>query len=103
MNLVNFARNHKKGESTFVENAAAVEAMIGYLKKDVLRNSRIDIELDTPLVSSGMIDSFTLVEVLLELEKITGRRIPAGRVSPPDMDTVRKMFEVAERVGTVRS
>jgi len=86
-----------------VETATAVEAMIGYLKKHVLRNSRIEIDLDTPLVSSGIIDSFSLVEVLLELERITGRRIPAGRVSPPDMDTVRKMFAVAERVGTVRS
>ncbi len=51
---------------------------------------------------SGLVDSFALVEVLLEVEKLTGRRIPAGRVSPPDMDTVREMLAVAEMVGTVR-
>ena len=83
-----------------MENSA--QAMIDYLKSQVLRNSKIEINEDTPLVSSGLVDSFALVEVLLELEKLTGRRIPAGRVTPPDMDTVRKMLAVAERVGTVR-
>ncbi len=76
--------------------------MIDYLKKQVLHNSKIEINEDTPLVSSGLVDSFALVEVLLEVEKLTGRRIPAGRVSPPDMDTVREMLAVAEMVGTVR-
>lgn len=85
-----------------MENSAAIEAMIDYLQKQVLRHSKIEINADTSLVSSGIIDSFTLVEVLLELEQITRRRIPAGRVSPPDMDTVRKMMDVAERVGTPR-
>ena len=85
-----------------MENTAAIEAMIDYLKTVVLRNPKAELKPDTPLVSSGIIDSFSLVEVLLELEKITNRRIPAGRVSPADMDTVVKMFEVAERVGHAR-
>jgi len=86
-----------------VENTAAIEAMIDYIKTVVLRNPKAEVNQDTPLVSSGIIDSFSLVEVLLELEKITNRRIPAGRVAPSDMDTVVKMFEVAERVGHARS
>jgi acyl carrier protein len=85
-----------------MENSIAAETMIDYLKTQVLRNSKIEITEDTPLVSSGLVDSFALIEVLLELEKITDRRIPAGRVSPPDMDTVRKMFATAEKVGRAR-
>lgn len=73
--------------------------MIVFLKRRLLRNPAVPLEQDTPLVSSGLVDSFGLVEVLLELERITDRRIPPGRISPEDLDTVRKMLEAAERVG----
>ena len=79
------------------------EAMIRYLKETVLRKPEISLGPDTPLVSSGMIDSFALVEALFELERITNRRIPAIKVAPADMDTVTKMFETAERVGKPRA
>jgi len=74
-------------------------AMIEYLKRDVLRNRTLDLGMDTPLVSSGLVDSFALIDVLLELEKITSRRIPASRVSPKDLDTVREMLKTANRLG----
>ena len=35
---------------------------------------------DTPLVSSGLIDSFALIEIFLELQRITGRKVPASKV-----------------------
>lgn len=80
-------------------DSAEVETMIRYLKEKVLRKPDADIAVDTPLVSSGMVDSFALVETLIELERITKVRIPAMKVAPADMDTVRKMFETAARVG----
>jgi acyl carrier protein len=73
--------------------------MIEHLTRQVRRPSAEAIGLDTPLVSSGLLDSFALVGVLVELERITGMRIPAGKVSPEDLDSVRKMFQTAERVG----
>lgn len=79
-----------------------LESMIRYVKLEVLRKPDADIGADTPLVSSGMIDSFALIETLVELERITKLRIPAAMVSPNDMDTVRKMFEVATRFGKPR-
>jgi len=85
-----------------MELSAQAEALIEYLKQQVIRNSAIRIDEDSPLVSSGLVDSFSLIDVLLELEKITGRRIPPGRVSPADMDTVRKMLTLAERIGTAK-
>ena len=78
------------------------EAMIRYVKEKVLRKPNADIGVDTPLVSSGMVDSFALLEALLELERITKLRIPALKVAPADMDTVRKMFDTAATVGKPR-
>ncbi len=76
--------------------------MIEYLKSSVLpqSSSKMELEMDTPLVTSGLVDSFALIDVLLELEKITERRIPASRVTPKDLNSVREMLLTAERLGT---
>ncbi len=69
---------------------------------ELIRKPGVTINENTPLVSSGLIDSMELVDLLLRLEDITHRRIPAGKVQPKDMDTVAKMFATAERVGKPR-
>jgi acyl carrier protein len=68
----------------------------------LIRKPGVTIEENTPLVSSGLIDSMALVDLLLKLEDLTHRRIPAGKVQPKDMDTVSKMFATSERVGKPR-
>ena len=68
----------------------------------LIRKPGIRVDENTPLVSSGLIDSMALVDLLIKLEDLTHRRIPAGRVQPKDMDTVAKMFATAERVGKPR-
>jgi acyl carrier protein len=76
--------------------------MIAYLKTEILGDPDAEIEPGTPLVSSGMVDSFSLIQVVHELEKITSLRIPASKVAPRDLDTVSQMFATAARVGMPR-
>jgi acyl carrier protein len=73
--------------------------LIEFVEGRLLERPDSPIDEDTPLFSAGLLDSFAMVEVLIELRKVTGRRIPAGRISPQDLDTVRGMLETAERVG----
>jgi acyl carrier protein len=68
----------------------------------LIRKPGLTLDENTPLVSSGLIDSMALVDLLLKLEDITHMRIPAGKVQPKDMDTVAKMFATAQRVGKLR-
>ena len=68
----------------------------------LIRKQNVAIDENTPLVSSGLIDSMELVDLLLKLEDLTHMRIPAGKVQPKDMDTVAKMFATAQRVGKPR-
>jgi acyl carrier protein len=65
----------------------------------VTRKPNVTIEENTPLVSSGLIDSMALVDLLLKLEDRTHMRIPAGKIQPKDLDAVAKMFSTAQRVG----
>ena len=68
----------------------------------LIRKPGMQIDENTPLVSSGLIDSMALVDLLLTLEDITHLRIPAGKVQPKDMNTVALMFATAQRVGKPR-
>ena len=64
-----------------------------------IRKPKLIIDENTPLVSSGLVDSMALGDLMLELEDLTHMRIPPGMVKPKDLDTVAKMFATAARVG----
>ncbi|HXN99595.1 MAG TPA: acyl carrier protein [Candidatus Acidoferrales bacterium] len=80
----------------------SAQELIEYICKEIIRRPTVQIAADTPLVSSGLIDSFSLVDVLSKLEEVTSMRIPAGKVQPKDMDTVSLMLSTAQRVGKPR-
>ena len=77
------------------------QQMIDQVMK-LVRKPGLQIDENTPLVSSGLIDSMALVDLLIKLEDITHLRIPAGKVQPKDMNTVASMFATAQRVGKPR-
>ncbi len=77
------------------------QQMAGYIS-ELIRKPGMAIEQDTPLVSSGLIDSMALVDLLLKLEDLTHMRIPPGKVQPKDMNTIALMFATAQRVGKPR-
>ena len=78
------------------------QKLIDFIKRELVTDPSVQIELDTPLVSSGLIDSLALVDVLGELEDVTNTRIPVGKVQAKDMDTIRLMLATAARVGRPR-
>jgi len=80
---------------------AEAQQMIEHILS-LIRKPGLTLDENTPLVSSGLIDSMALVDLLLKLEDLTHMRIPAGKVQPKDMDTVAKMLATAQRVGKPR-
>ena len=64
-----------------------VKRMIDYISREVIRRPGIEIHEGSPLVSSGLIDSLALVNILLHLEDVTNAH-PCRKVQPKDMDTV---------------
>jgi acyl carrier protein len=68
----------------------------------LIRKPGVTVDENTALVSSGLIDSMSLIDLLVRLEDLTHMRIPAGKVQPKDLDTVAKMFATAQRVGKPR-
>jgi acyl carrier protein len=60
---------------------------------------KCEINEDTPLVSSGLVDSFALIQIFVQLQKIAGVKVPPSKVEATDMETVRIMFATAEKFG----
>ena len=80
---------------------AEEQMMVAHVQR-LLRKPGLELDENTALVSSGLIDSMALVDLLVELETITKMRIPPAKVQPKDMDTIAKMFATAARVGKPR-
>ena len=70
--------------------AAAREAVTAIVKQSVRD--------DEPLVSSGLIDSLSILKLILSLEKQLGIQIPTADVQPEDFDSVDLITETLERV-----
>jgi acyl carrier protein len=75
------------------------QQIIEFIVHEIVRRPDVQITEDTALVSSGLVDSLALGEILMKLENITGLRIPAGKVQAEDMNTVNLMLATAERIG----
>ena len=86
------------GVEQLTATSEMMQELTAYIAQKVVKG-KTQITEDTPLVSSGLIDSFALIEIFLELQRIAGRKVPASKVQAKDMDTVRLMFATAERFG----
>lgn len=84
----------------YTESAAEqAQQLIQFIQDRIIRRPGVHIDENTPLISSGVIDSFALIEIFLTLETVTHRKIPGTKVRAKDMDTVGMMIAVAERIG----
>ena len=73
------------------------QQIIGYILKEVVRRPGVEIHEDTPLVSSGLIDSLELVTILVKLEDVD--TCASGRESPSQRYGYRQ-FNVCDRATT---
>ncbi len=57
----------------------------------------IEVNADTPLISSGIVDSFSMVSLKAFLEKRYDIRIPDDEATPEAFDTVNSIVRIVEK------
>jgi acyl carrier protein/D-alanine--poly(phosphoribitol) ligase subunit 2 len=57
-----------------------------------------EIDVDSPLISSGIVDSFSMVSLKLFLEQKYDIKIPDEQASPEAFDSVRSICEVVTKI-----
>ncbi len=73
------------------------EKLISFITAEFLTDPGKTITPETKLISSGLIDSFSLVSLQAFIEKEFGKKIPAPKITAESFDTVRKMVEIIQR------
>jgi acyl carrier protein len=74
------------------------DAILEYIRNEYLDNDD-DVELTetTPLISSGIVDSFSMVSLKRFLEKKNGISIPDDEATPQAFDTVASIVTLVGR------
>lgn len=75
------------------------ETLIEFLETD-LGVDMDDVEDNEPLFSSGLVDSFALVTLMMHLENSGGFRINPADVTLDNLDTVERILAYMARVRT---
>lgn len=74
------------------------ETILEYIRDEYLDDEDEDeIDADTPLISSGIVDSFSMVSLKRFLEKKYDVSIPDEEATPEAFDTVDNIIELVNR------
>jgi acyl carrier protein len=56
------------------------------------------VDVETPLISSGLLDSFGMVELLLHIEALTGRKVDPGDVTLENLDSIGRIATLIQQL-----
>lgn len=73
------------------------DLVLNYVKKEYLEDGDDDITYNTPLISSGYVDSFSMVSLLVFLENKFKIKIPPEKATPEAFDTVNSIVELVNQ------
>jgi acyl carrier protein len=62
-----------------------------YVTKEYIDDDDVTITYDTPLISSGYVDSFSMVSLLVFLENKFKIKIPPSKATPEAFDSVNSI------------
>jgi acyl carrier protein/D-alanine--poly(phosphoribitol) ligase subunit 2 len=67
------------------------DLILDYVIKEYLEDEETEITCDTPLISSGYVDSFSMVSLLVFLENKFKIKIPPSKATPDAFDSVNNI------------
>ena len=73
------------------------EKLLEFIRAEFLDDQNMVITSDTKLISSGLIDSFSLVSLQQFIEKEFGKKIPPPKITVNTFDTVKQMIEIIDQ------
>ncbi|MBD3286747.1 acyl carrier protein [candidate division WOR-3 bacterium] len=82
-----------------MDDAKLREVVLEYVKEEYVEDEdeADELKADTPLISGGIVDSFSMVSLKVFLEKRYEIKIPDEDATPEAFDTVNKIVELVKR------
>lgn len=80
------------------------QVILDYVKREYLEEGdERDVTEKTPLISGGIVDSFSMVSLKRFLEKRYAIRIPDTAATPAAFDTVNSIASLVDRIRAVHA
>jgi acyl carrier protein len=74
------------------------EAVLDYVVDEYVEDDDdLEIDPDTPLITSGIVDSFSMVSLKVFLEKKYGIKLPDDEATPEAFDTVNSICRLVQK------
>jgi acyl carrier protein len=73
------------------------DIVLNYVTKEYLEDDSEPLAYDTPLISGGIVDSFSMVSLKRFLENKYAISIPDDEATPEAFDSVNKIVALVER------
>jgi len=73
------------------------DVVLSYVTKEYLEDDSEPVTYDTPLISGGIVDSFSMVSLKRFLENKYQSSIPDDEATPEAFDSVTKIVSLVER------
>ena len=73
------------------------EIVLNYIVKEYMEDEDEEITYDTPLISSGYVDSFSMVSLLVFIENKFKVKIPPSKATPEAFDSVNKIVALVNQ------
>jgi acyl carrier protein len=75
------------------------QTILDYVIKEYVEDGDdVVVDVDTPLISGGIVDSFSMVSLKRFLEKKYQIQIPDAEATPEAFDSVSRISELVDRV-----
>ncbi len=71
-------------------------AVLDYVVKEYVEDEEEELNYDTPLISGGIVDSFSMVSLKRFLEHRYGIRIPDEQATPEAFDSVNRIASLVQ-------
>jgi len=73
------------------------DLVLNYVIREYMEDEEAEITYDTPLISSGYVDSFSMVSLLVFLQNKFKIKIPPSKASPEAFDSVNKIVALVNQ------
>jgi acyl carrier protein len=73
------------------------DLVLAYVKKEYIDDDDVELTYDTPLISSGYVDSFSMVSLLVFLEHKFKIKIPPSKATPEAFDNVNNIVKLVNQ------
>ncbi|MEZ4996569.1 MAG: phosphopantetheine-binding protein [Bacteroidales bacterium] len=73
------------------------ELVLKYVIKEYIDDDDVKITYETPLISSGYVDSFSMVSLLVFLENKFKIKIPPSKATPEAFDSVNSIVALVNQ------